>query len=236
MNSERTTSSPSTASNPTNPSNPSSSTSPQPDNASVANATQSPAPTSSSIPDKAQLDQEAKIRNAAAQARHRQKRKAHIAQMEQTLAQLQERLRSSNGDARLRQLQQENDRLHREIQQLRAALLTSGSSDDGHSSPPMPGSQGASWVPSQNASSHTSGLYSTTPSSSHYANRSSYFPQASASDYHPSARFNPMAPWPMNRSQYASTDYGVAMPDDFEDFEEDTTAAGLVGWSPSQPQ
>ncbi|KAG8990126.1 hypothetical protein FRB94_013713 [Tulasnella sp. JGI-2019a] len=235
MNSERTTSSPSTASNPTNPSNPSSSTSPQPDNASVANATQSPAPTSSSIPDKAQLDQEAKIRNAAAQAR------------------------SSNGDARLRQLQQENDRLHREIQQLRAALLTSGSSDDGHSSPPMPGSQGASWVPSQNASSHTSGPYSTTPSSSHYANRSSYFPQASASDYHPSARFNPMAPWPMNRSQYASTDYGVAMPDDFEDFEvrlprrldvfvrpadrsrrhyhqEDTTAAGLVGWSPGQPQ
>ncbi|KAG8872478.1 hypothetical protein FRB97_007587 [Tulasnella sp. 331] len=154
---------------------PSDSPSPRPNIPStpMTRAAQPVAPSSSS---KAALDQEAKIRNAAAQARH----------MEQTLVQLQERLRtSSTGDARLRQLEQENDRLHREIQHLRALWSASyGGSDDGQSPPPPSAPQSGAWLTSQ--------------------------------------------------EQYDPADYNVAASPDFDDFEEDTTASGLQGWTPPE--
>jgi len=84
----------------------------------------------------AQNDQDARVRNAAAQARHRQKRKAYVTHLEQTLAQLQLALSTtSNTDVRIQQLQEENARLNAELQLLKSQFSASNSNSSDESSP-----------------------------------------------------------------------------------------------------
>ncbi|KAI0657574.1 hypothetical protein C8Q70DRAFT_919208 [Cubamyces menziesii] len=77
-----------------------------------------------------QPDRPERSRNAKAQARHRAKRKAYIEQLEQTVTKLQSVLALSPDQVaaipppllRIRELEQENDMLHREVEELRRQL------------------------------------------------------------------------------------------------------------------
>ncbi|KAI0316881.1 hypothetical protein OF83DRAFT_1031509, partial [Amylostereum chailletii] len=72
-------------------------------------------------------DRPERSRNAKAQARHRAKRKAYIEQLEQTVTKLQTALALTPDQvtalpppsARIRQLEQENTRLQRELEDTR---------------------------------------------------------------------------------------------------------------------
>ncbi|KAG8852000.1 hypothetical protein FRB96_009016 [Tulasnella sp. 330] len=242
--------------------NASSSSSPQSSGTSAAagGSYQSSAP-SSSVPSKAAIDQDAKIRNAAAQARHRQKRKAHIAQMEQTLVQLQERLRTSDSDARLKQLQEENERLRWELQQLRAQMAASnyGGSDDGYSSsPPSSNRLIGGWLSSQGAS-QSANAYSG-GSAPHFTTRPGYFPPGVAQSY--VRQTHPVIQQTAHQPDYYTSDYDLPMPEGFEDLEvcqprrggpsaftpagqqwpnvynddQDPNMLGLSAWNPNQRQ
>jgi hypothetical protein len=76
------------------------------------------------------LDRPERSRNAKAQARHRAKRKAYIEQLEQTVIRLQNALASSPDQiaslppplTRMRELEQENLQLNREVEELRRQL------------------------------------------------------------------------------------------------------------------
>ncbi|KAI8989073.1 hypothetical protein BD414DRAFT_577784 [Trametes punicea] len=78
----------------------------------------------------AQPDRPERSRNAKAQARHRAKRKAYIEQLEQTVTKLQSVLALSPDQVaaippplqRIRELEQENEMLHREVEELRRQL------------------------------------------------------------------------------------------------------------------
>ncbi|KAI0634334.1 hypothetical protein C8Q77DRAFT_1055676 [Trametes polyzona] len=78
----------------------------------------------------AQAERPERSRNAKAQARHRAKRKAYIEQLEQTVTKLQSVLALSPDQVaaippplvRIRELEQENEMLHREVQELRRQL------------------------------------------------------------------------------------------------------------------
>ncbi|KAG8990125.1 hypothetical protein FRB94_013712 [Tulasnella sp. JGI-2019a] len=181
-------------------------------NSAATSVQQSPTPASqplSTSSSKAVIDQDAKIRNAAAQARHRQKRKAHVAQMEQTLLQLQERLRTTNSDARLRQLQEENDLLHRELKQLRAQWSASNCSDDGYSSsPPTNTPQIGNWLESWNGN----GI-------------------ASDYDLPMPEGFEDLE---VCRDRSATTAAAHQWPHVYK--EEETATFGIMGWNPSLPQ
>ncbi|KAI0672240.1 hypothetical protein C8Q78DRAFT_1077791 [Trametes maxima] len=80
-------------------------------------------------------DRPERSRNAKAQARHRAKRKAYIEQLEQTVTKLQSVLALSPEQvaaippplARIRDLEQENELLHREVHELRRQLEISKS-------------------------------------------------------------------------------------------------------------
>lgn len=72
-----------------------------------------------------------KARNAAAQARHRSKRKAYVAQLEQSVNTLKDTLKNATNQALVQQLEEENRRLTEELLYLQAQLEGSGSSDDG---------------------------------------------------------------------------------------------------------
>ncbi|KAI0705440.1 hypothetical protein C8Q76DRAFT_750933 [Earliella scabrosa] len=75
-------------------------------------------------------DRPERSRNAKAQARHRAKRKAYIEQLEQTVTKLQSVLALSPDQVaaippplmRIRELEQENELLHREVEELRRQL------------------------------------------------------------------------------------------------------------------
>ncbi|KAI0357639.1 hypothetical protein OH77DRAFT_1494573 [Trametes cingulata] len=75
-------------------------------------------------------DRPERSRNAKAQARHRAKRKAYIEQLEQTVTKLQSVLALTPDQVaaipppliRIRELEQENEMLHREVQELRRQL------------------------------------------------------------------------------------------------------------------
>ncbi|KAI0088217.1 hypothetical protein BDY19DRAFT_184941 [Irpex rosettiformis] len=75
-------------------------------------------------------DRPERSRNAKAQARHRAKRKAYIEQLEQTVVRLQNALASSPDQVsslpppllRIRELEQENVQLSREVEELRRQL------------------------------------------------------------------------------------------------------------------
>ncbi|KZT00717.1 uncharacterized protein LAESUDRAFT_665585 [Laetiporus sulphureus 93-53] len=75
-------------------------------------------------------DRPERSRNAKAQARHRAKRKAYIEQLEQTVTKLQTVLALSPDQVaalppplvRIRELEEENELLHREIDELRRQL------------------------------------------------------------------------------------------------------------------
>ncbi|KAG9038596.1 hypothetical protein FRB95_000818 [Tulasnella sp. JGI-2019a] len=219
-------------------------------NSAATSVQQSPAPASqplSTSSSKAVIDQDAKIRNAAAQARHRQKRKAHVAQMEQTLLQLQERLRTTNSDARLRQLQEENDLLHRELKQLRAQWSASSCSDDGYSSsPPTNTPQIGNWLSSQGTPMPANNGHAVSSGpTGHYTSRPGYCPPGSlgVSGSSPNLRYNPMGqrPTPQRVESWngngIASDYDLPMPEGFEDLEEEETATfGIMGWNPSLPQ
>ncbi|EIW53305.1 uncharacterized protein TRAVEDRAFT_133941 [Trametes versicolor FP-101664 SS1] len=77
-----------------------------------------------------QSDRPERSRNAKAQARHRAKRKAYIEQLEQTVTKLQSVLALTPDQVaaippplvRIRELEQENEMLHREVQELRRQL------------------------------------------------------------------------------------------------------------------
>ncbi|KAI0332203.1 hypothetical protein GY45DRAFT_506858 [Cubamyces sp. BRFM 1775] len=77
-----------------------------------------------------QPDRPERSRNAKAQARHRAKRKAYIEQLEQTVTKLQSVLALSPDQVaaipppllRIRELEQENEMLHREVEELRRQL------------------------------------------------------------------------------------------------------------------
>ncbi|KAH9846072.1 hypothetical protein C2E23DRAFT_693061, partial [Lenzites betulinus] len=72
-------------------------------------------------------DRPERSRNAKAQARHRAKRKAYIEQLEQTVTKLQSVLALSPDQVaaippplvRIRELEQDNEMLQREVQELR---------------------------------------------------------------------------------------------------------------------
>lgn len=88
-----------------------------------------------------ELDPLAKARNAAAQARHRAKRKAYAAQLEQSVNTLKDTLKNATNQALVRQLEDENRRLTEELQYLQMQLEGSNSSDDGRGI-----SNAAQWV------------------------------------------------------------------------------------------
>lgn len=74
---------------------------------------------------------DARARNAQAQARHRAKRKAYIATLEATVADLQNAIQNNgSGETIIQQLQSENARLRREISFLRSQMDGSWHSDD----------------------------------------------------------------------------------------------------------
>ncbi|KAG8935025.1 hypothetical protein FRC01_010530 [Tulasnella sp. 417] len=88
-----------------------------------------------------ELDPLAKVRNAAAQARHRAKRKAYVSQLEQSVNTLKDTLKNATNQALVRQLEDENRRLTEELQYLQMQLEGSNSSDDGQGL-----SNAAQWV------------------------------------------------------------------------------------------
>ncbi|KAI0827326.1 hypothetical protein BC628DRAFT_1318326 [Trametes gibbosa] len=85
---------------------------------------------SSSDHPSASADRPERSRNAKAQARHRAKRKAYIEQLEQTVTKLQSVLALTPDQvasippplARIRELEQDNEMLQREVQELRRQL------------------------------------------------------------------------------------------------------------------
>ncbi|KAG9046443.1 hypothetical protein FS837_004451 [Tulasnella sp. UAMH 9824] len=88
-----------------------------------------------------ELDPLAKVRNAAAQARHRAKRRAYVAQLEQSVNTLKDTLKNATNKALVQQLEDENRRLTEELQYLQMQLEGSNSSDDGQGI-----SNAAQWV------------------------------------------------------------------------------------------
>lgn len=88
-----------------------------------------------------ELDPLSKARNAAAQARHRAKRKAYVAQLEQSVNTLKDTLKNATNQTLVRQLEDENRRLTEELQYLQMQLEGSNSSDDGQGI-----SNAAQWV------------------------------------------------------------------------------------------
>ncbi|KAG8872397.1 hypothetical protein FRB97_007694 [Tulasnella sp. 331] len=187
------------------------STLPQPIGNYASTSAQQPGMNSSWPTTKAAIDQEAKIRNAAAQARHRQKRKAHIAQMEKDLVQLQEKVKASNSDSRLRKLQQENDQLHRELQQLRAQWSATYGNDDGYSSSPIPISQQGNWTSFQGTSQSPNASYAISPPSGLSTSpQTAYFPPpvtTTRGSYQVPVRYNPVGERPTHRSEYTAPKY-----------------------------
>ncbi|KAG8901233.1 hypothetical protein FRB99_005459 [Tulasnella sp. 403] len=113
---------------------------PTPPDTEAADSPSSSIPASSSasvsnMSNTAEADQIAKARNAAAQARHRAKRKVYVTKLESSLASLKETLKQANNEVRIQQLEEENSRLTVELAYLQAHLDgSSSSSDDGQSS------------------------------------------------------------------------------------------------------
>jgi len=97
---------------------------------SSSNMSGSAEPLSSSSSQIGDQDRPERSRNAKAQARHRAKRKAYIEQLEQTVVRLQNALAASPDQVaslppplmRIRELEQENVQLSREIEELRHQL------------------------------------------------------------------------------------------------------------------
>ncbi|KAG8987640.1 hypothetical protein FRB90_003233 [Tulasnella sp. 427] len=109
----------------------------------------SQSPSAASSPQ--EIDPAAKVRNAAAQARHRAKRKAYAAQLEQSVNTLKDTVKNVTNQALLQQLETENRRLMEELQYLQMQLEGSGSSDDGQGM-----GNAAQWVASSSGSAYLS--------------------------------------------------------------------------------
>ncbi|KAG8909770.1 hypothetical protein FRC00_009486 [Tulasnella sp. 408] len=79
--------------------------------------------------------------DAIAVTRHRAKRKAYVAQLEQSVNTLKDTLKNATNQTLVRQLEDENRRLTEELQYLQMQLEGSNSSDDGQGI-----SNAAQWV------------------------------------------------------------------------------------------
>ncbi|KAG8960347.1 hypothetical protein FRC03_006625 [Tulasnella sp. 419] len=165
----------------------------------------------------AAIAEDARARNARAQARHRAKRKAYIAHLETSLTTLQEALRRNNGDTRLQQLQQENARLHQEIESLRSQIEAAGISDDGSEASSLYGD-----IPAYSSMTSTHSSPYIRPGQQWQGR------PISPHGYRPSS---------LGRSSHVRDSSYVEGRGDIaraEDDDVDTRDAGLMGWSPSQ--